>query len=343
MSAAEEYLAELRRRREQYKDGDALQELAREFKKRDRRPPKEFKDSSFLYMRSYDADVGERPFSGITFWRSPDIQLSPVTNVAAYTTQLEAGETYLVRCALHNRGDVAVPSAKVELYLTDPSLGFDTRYAQNLTLGNVPAATWVTPGGSAAAEFRWTVPPTQAGHKCLFARTFSFSPLDLPVTDYALDPRTDRHVAQQNLNIVGQAQSFAFKLIHAPIARMRIDLRWLHRDEVLRLRHPVLADVTPAEKMPEGGWGRLVQIELEEPTGEVSLEGTREGVLVIAEGREAKSAEKEPRPRCSSFRMTVPDLGLEPGQAVGLDVTAVDEHDKKELGPVGGITLVIVG
>lgn len=340
MSAAEEYLKELLSRREPYK-GDALGELAGEFRKRERRPPKVFKDSSFLYMRSYAGDIGVRPFSGITFWRSPDIQISPVTNIAAYTTELEAGETYIVRCALRNRGDVAVPSAKVELFLTDPSLGFDTRYAQNLTLGKVPA-TWVAPGATASTVFQWTVSPSESGHKCLFARAFSFSPVDLPASVYALDPRTDRHVAQKNLNIAKQAQNFSFQIIHPPVARMRIELRALQRDELLRLCEPALAEVAPAAKWPERGWGSLAKIELEDRgEGKVSIELTPEGALLIAEG-ERQGGEKEPLPHRTRLRMTVPDLGLKPGEAVGLDITAVDESNE-ELGPVGGITLVIVG
>lgn len=46
--------------------------------------------------------------------------------------------------------------------------------------------------------------------------------------------------------------------------------------------------------------------------------------------------------RFSTFAMTVPDLGLQPGEAVGLVVTSVDENsDQPDV--VGGITLVIVG
>jgi hypothetical protein len=341
VSAAEDYLKELLGRRERYKDPDALKSLAVDFRDGERRPPREFKDSSFLYMRSYHGDMGVRPFSNIAFWRSPDIEISPVTNIGAPTTQLEAGETYLVRCTLRNGGDVAVPSAKVELFLTDPSLGFDTRYAENLTLGKVPA-TWVAPDGSASTVFRWTIAPAEAGHKCLFARTFSFSPLDLPVSDYALDPRTDRHVAQQNVDIVGQAQSYSFKLIHQPVARMRIDLRPLQPEELLRLRHPLVAGLAPAAEVPQGDWGELAQIGLEDRgEGNVSVEVTREGARVIADGQEG-DGDKHSRPHRSSLRMTVPDLGLQPGQAAGLDITAVDERDDK-LGPVGGITLVIVG
>ena len=161
----------------------------------------------------------------------------------------------MIRTVLRNRGDLAVPSAKVELFLTDPTLGFDTRFATRLTgLGSVPSA-WVPSGGSAAAEFVYTVPPTEAGHKCLFARTFSFSPLELPLDDFALDPRLDRHVAQQNLNIVGQAQAFAFNLVHRPNARIRIALRPLQPEELLALRHPVLGGRAAGAGVPAGGVG----------------------------------------------------------------------------------------
>ena len=233
-TATAEYVAELRKRREAYSE-EALARLREVFHRRDRKPPEVFHDSSFLYIRSFDGDIGIRPFSGIVHWHSPDLLVSPITSVGAYTTTLQAGDTYVIRTVLRNRGDLAVPSAKVELFLTDPTLGFDTRFATRLTgLGNVPSA-WVTSGGSAAAEFAYTVPPTEAGHKCLFARCFSFSPLELPIDDFALDPRLDRHVAQQNLNIVGQAQAFAFNLVHRPNARIRIALRPLQPEELLAL------------------------------------------------------------------------------------------------------------
>jgi hypothetical protein len=369
------YLKELQARREEYSQR-AVGQLQTFFKRRDRRPPEEFHDSSFLYMRSYDADIGERPFSNIVHWHSPDLLLSPATSVGAYTTQINAGETYIVRCALRNRGDLAVPSAKVELYVTDPTLGFDTRFATNITLGKVPSA-WVTSGGSTTAEFAYTVPPSEAGHKCLFARTFSFSPLEMPVDDFALDPRLDRHVAQQNLNIVGQTEAYGFNLVHAPNARLRVDLKPMTPEALFGLRHPVLADVQPAAEFPRRGWARLASLELEQGEHQVAVERLREGVSVQSSDRAGLSLAQQRRingavrrklaavqagktrmaderelfaefrkmnaqARLSRFRMTVPDIGLRPGQAVGLQITATDENgDQQEV--VGGITLVIVG
>jgi hypothetical protein len=375
-SAATEYLRSLLKRRELYQQG-AVAELQEFFKRRDRRPPEEFHDSSFLYIRSHDNDVGLRPFSGIVHWHSPDITLSPLTNVAAYTTTLEAGESYVIRCALRNRGDIGVPSAKVELFLTDPSLGFDTRFATNLTLGRVPSA-WVPSSASAAVEFVYNVPPNEAGHKCLFARTFSFSPLDVPIDDFQLDPRLDRHVAQQNLNIIGQSQSYGFAMVHAPNARVRINLRPLEPEQLLALRHPVLGDVTPAREFPRREWGRLTRLELrkaaaedfvvrETPEGLVfhtqdpnalSLDAQRELNLAVRKvlasvnaGNTKMAAHRElfgrfrrmnSQARRSTFALTTPDLRLQPREAVGLEITSLDEN-----GPspevFGGIILIIVG
>lgn len=374
-NAAAGYLRDLQALRRQYLD-EGRGELQALFKRRDRQPPEEFHDSSFLYMRSYDADMGVRPFSNIVHWHSPDITLSPVTAVGAYTTSLVAGETYLIRCWLRNRGDLAVPSAKIELFLTDPTLGFDTRFATNLTLGKVPSA-WVGSGASATAEFLYTVPPTESGHKCLFARAFSFSPLELPVDDFALDPRLDRHVAQQNLNIVSQGQSYSFRWVHAPNARQRIELRALEPEALLALRHPVLADVKPAVEFPRRGWGRLAGIELTEGgTRDLAVEQTSEGISVASTDKEgldldaqrelnaavreklqaitgrirlsdqrdlfARLREMNLQARRSTFTIRIPDLGLGAGEAVGVDLRSVDEN-ADPLEATGGITLIIVG
>lgn len=370
------YLRSLQARRELYRQ-EAVGELQTLFKRRDRRPPGEFHDSSFLYIRSYDADLGVRPFSGPVYWHSPDITLSPLSGVAAYTTTLYAGDTYLIRCSLRNRGDIGVPSAKVELFLTEPTLGFDTRFATNLTLGRVPN-TWVGSDANASVEFAYTVPPTESGHKCLFARAFSFSPLDLPIDDFQLDPRLDRHVAQQNLNIVGQAEAYSFALVHAPNARIRLQLRPLAPEELLRLRHPVLANVTPFAEFPRRGWGRLARPELKNASdGHVAAREHAEGLSIEAQDpdgvhlgaqREVNTAVRDmlravhagqtrmadhrallvkfrkmnAQARRSTFGLTVPDLGLGPGQAIGLEITSIDDSgEPPEV--FGGITLIIVG
>lgn len=191
----------------------------------DRRPPREFKDSSFLYARSYFADIGLRPFGGIMYWESPDLEISPVNNDFALTTNLIAGQTYKLRCTVRNRGDLNVPSAKVEFWLVTPSLGFSTRYAKKVGV----VGAWVNPYSSAEVALSYTVPASDVGHKCLFARIFSFSPLDIPLDDYGLNPTIDRHIAQKNLNIIAQGSNYSFNLIHAPNANVVLKisaLKW---------------------------------------------------------------------------------------------------------------------
>lgn len=380
METANEFIRSLREQRDAYRKftEEEVLPLFRDNDQQDRRPPRHFVDSSFLYARSFDADNGSRPFSNQVFWLSPDIHVSPITNLAAYTRTLNAGETYNISCAVRNRGDMGVPSAKVEFWLTDPTLGFDTRYASHLTLGNVPS-TWVGANSSGLVNFTYTVPPLEQGHKCLFARLFSFSPLDIPVDDYRLDPTIDRHIAQQNLNIVNQGQPFQFNWIHAPNAEQQIQFVPMMPKEVMALRHPVLADVQPFEDFPRHEWTAMTGIELleseaagfsvdgqdnllfvrtEDPDGsDLGLqrelrERVRRTMAAIEAGRTqaadhrdlfAKFREVNREVRRTSFQMQVPNFGLDVGQAIGVHLRAMDSEGGDAREALGGLTLLITG
>lgn len=374
MSAASEVLAELLQRRARWEDG-GQQELAAMLRKRDRKPPRRFNDASFLHIRSMAADGGARPLPGGVFWLSPDITLEPATAPGPMPAEIQAGHTYRVRCTVRNRGDVGAPAAKVELFLTDPSLGFDTRFATNLTIGQVPSA-WVGSGASVPVEFLWTVPPSEAGHKCLFARVFSFSPLDVPADPHLLDPRLDRHVAQRNLNIVAQGQKYTFKMVHGGNARLRLGFRPIGAEELMKLDHGALEQVVPARELRRIEWGRMLGIELADGPGSAELQRLDDGLMLHARGdgpshderlkllrraRAAMGRDEEGRHTrvrrhdltevlraladaqvASTFTATIPDLGLQPGEAAGVHLTAIDEG-AEELGPVGGIALVVTG
>ena len=378
--AANAYIRDLRRLREKYVDfvRDEVTPLFHDGDQRERRPPRHFVDSSYLYVRSFNGDVGSRPFANQVFWLSPDIRVSPITNLAAYTQTLNAGESYALTCAVRNRGDLAVPSAKVEFWLTDPSLGFDIRYATHLTLGAVPA-TWVSAYGSSQVTFAYTVPPTESGHKCLFARVFSFSPLDLPLDNFRLDPPLDRHFGQLNLNIVGQGQAFVFNAIHPPNAEWVVQFAPLAPEQMMALGHPVLADVTPARDFPREGWVERTGVALADSDARaVDTARENERVLLFANDPEgvdlgtqrelrrmvrdalaeidagkarpadhrdlfAKFRDINGQARRSTFKMEVPDLGLAPGQAVAVHVFATDRELGDHDAALGGITLLIVG
>ncbi len=369
-------LAELQNRRAAYNE-DTLKRLAREFARKDRKPPDLFEDSSFLYMRSFDADQGVRPFANIVFWHSPDITLSPLSNPTSVTTELQAGQTYSIRVVLRNRGDLAVPSAKVELFMVDPSIGFDVRLAKRLTnLTNMQAA-WVNADSSATIEFPYTVPSSEAGHKCLFARCFSFSPLDVPFDDFQLDPRLDRHIAQQNLHIVAQNTQFKFLLFHMPIAQMVLGFAPMKAREIFELRHPILGQARPFEDIPQRGWVDITGPEVVEHEAHVTIVPGNNEIVVVTEGRDGPDLGEQKRLSLemrnvlgqvaagetklsrhrdlvekfrkmnesavfTRFRINVPNLGLDEGQVAGLRIRGMDTAFDRE-DPVGGLTLLVTG
>lgn len=236
------FLKELRGQREDYLGGgnERIESLYRRSQKG--RPPREFKETSFLYIRSYGADTGLRPFSDIVFWNSPDLQLQLISAPETFTTELQAGSTYTIRCRLHNTGDVTVPYPKVQFYLCDPTLGFDTRFATHI--GTTQYDGLLLPGMHDFLEFPYDVPPAEAGHKCLFARTYSFSPLDRPVDVYDLNPRIDRHIGQKNLHIVGQGSAYQFNIVHQPNMAERIDFLPMTRQAIAMLQLPTMEAMT---------------------------------------------------------------------------------------------------
>ena len=270
-----------------------------------------------------------------------------------------------------------MPSAKVEFWLTDPSLGFDTRYARHLSLGAVPSG-WVNPYSSGTMSFTYMVPPTESGHKCLFARIFSFSPLDLPVDDFRLDPTLDRHIAQLNLNIVGQGQPFQFNVIHAPQAELFVQFAPMTVETVQALRHPVLADVRPFRDIPQEGWTERTRVEpADTDAGSIGFDRTHDRVFLRADDQEgadvgtqreirqmvkdalaeinagksptsthrdlfAKQREINRFARCTTFKMEAPDLGLARDQVVGVHLRMIDANGQEEEA-LGGITLLVIG
>jgi len=217
---------------QQKKSKEILDKLFSEQPIEERKPPKDFKDSSFLYIRSFNSDTGLRPFSsGIYYGDSPDLQISPINNEFTFTTELKTGQTYKLKCMVRNRGDVNVPSAKVEFFLITPSVGYFARPVD--IIGVVD--TWVSPYSSSETSISYTVPANKVGHKCLFARIFSFSPLDVPLDDNILNPTMDRHVAQKNLNIISQGTTFIFNLVHFPNADVLLNISPILPPEILKL------------------------------------------------------------------------------------------------------------
>jgi hypothetical protein len=326
--------------------------------------------------------MGERPLPGaVEFWHSPDIRVTPVSATSAYTKTLEAGQTYWIECTVRNRGDLMVPSANVEFFLTNPTLGFNTKFAKKIGV----TSGWIDSMGSAKVAMKYLVPGTEGGHKCLFARAFSFSPLDIPLDDDQLLPFFDRHVAQLNLMIVPQASVFHFELVHLLNTMETISLVALNQNQLLSLRHPFLADFDVAQHAAHQFVGQLqpeiLNLRQEGMIGEINFgrdfqthgnlssfsfsSHHPEGVDVHRQAEVAQATlaalqeidaghvkpsvfrdlfrtyrEMSEQMQVTRFALPLPNFGLQPGQAVGIQVRNTNSMTQAVK---GGITLIVTG
>lgn len=347
---------------------ETLGRMVKESPVKQRRPPRDFKDSSYLFIRSYEGDNGTRPGANVAYWRSPDLNVSPVSSLNSYTTELNVGTLYNIKCLVHNRGDLMVPSAKVEFYLVTPSLGFDTRFAKKLGL----TSTWVDCYGSAEVNIQYLIPPADAGHRCLFARVFSFSPLDIPVHDTLLNPIQDRHIGQKNLNIAAQQSQMQMNILHMPEAQLTVNFVPLGREAILALRHPSAVDfriVDYKQEIPGFKLAfaeRTMNAKLDYTNGAVHFSFNGKGkfsledqkritaemdrirkLILSGEGKPSQFKKQwdEYRQMMLENRMTplnlaIPHLGLQKGEMTGFDIVATNNLNGEVF---GGITLLVIG
>lgn len=347
---------------------EALDRVMQESPVKERRPLRDFKDSSYLYIRSYDGDNGSRPGANVAYWRSPDLNVSPASSLNSYTTELNVGTLYNIKCLVHNRGDLMVPSAKVEFYLVTPSLGFDTRFAKKLGL----ASTWVDCYGSAEVNIQYLIPPSDAGHRCLFARVFSFSPLDIPVHDTILNPIQDRHIGQKNLNIAAQSSQMQINIMHMPQAQLSVNFVPMNRESILALRHPSAADFRIRD---DTGRAAEFKMDFAEKTANAKMDfkngvahfafsgdskfGPEEQKRIDSEMKqinkliqsgEAKAAQFKAQiaeyrrmnleNTMTALKLQIPNLGLRKGEMTGFDILATNNINGEIF---GGITLLVTG
>ena len=251
----------------------------------------EFKGKSFLFMRSLQQDKGMRPISPTTlYWLSPDIRLRG-DSLGGYTDTVKAGGAYEAEVTVRNRGDVNVPSATVELFLSTPTLGFDTRFSRPLGV----TSTWVPAEGTATVRVPFTVASHEAGHKCLFARVFSFGPPDLPIANTELNPTLDRHVAQLNLNIVSAIPDvFGFNIVHPANFSGHIQFWPAALRDLAGAGHPILANVDLVDPVPlVRHMNRAATIRIEEAAGhEAKLDRWEQGFRITARGDGASLADQ---------------------------------------------------
>lgn len=370
------YISELQARAEE-SQAEALRKLNPLFARNDnRKGPNNFVESSFLYLRSCDFDNGIRPIPCTAFWLSPDLRVASVSSLGMPTRELITGQTYRLTATLRNRGDLLVPSANVEFWLVTPSLGFDTRLATKVGV----ISGMVMPYSATEVGIDYTVPPSMAGHRCLFARAFSFAPLDIPVDDFALNPVIDRHVAQLNLDIVSQSNFFKLDWIHHRNAQELLEIVPMEATTLQNIRREQMATISMAsfrpQKMTDLIGGFQIQaspakdrslttktkrtnngIELSSRDGKaISIEAqqslTKSTIALISAAEKGMEIGQSGRKMLREYRhmtaqttltqveLGIPDLGLKPNQGVALHIF---RRDVSNGAITGGISLVIVG
>ena len=362
---------EIRKERDEKssKLGEVFERALKESPVKDRRPPEGYQDTSFLYIRSYEGDNGTRLGQNVAYWRSPDVNVSPLSSLYSYTRELNVGTLYNIKCVVHNAGDLIVPSAKVEFYLVTPSLGMDTRFGKKLGV----TSTWVNSYSSSEVNIQYLIEPSDAGHKCLFARVFSFSPIDIPIHDTLLNPRIDWRIGQKNLNIAGQGTQMQINILHMPQAMISINFIPINRETILTIRHPAIADfkvienkVSRMNRFKVGFLEEQRNNTLRTERGITYFQSKGEGKFNLDRQKEiggrmnkiyneinlgrAKASEfkeeiKEFRQMNLENSMTllnvhIPNLRLKEGEMTGYDIIATNQINGEVL---GGITLLVIG
>ena len=123
---------------------------------------------------------------------------------------------------------------------------------------------------------------------------FSFAPLDIPVDDFALNPVIDRHVAQQNLDIVAASKSFVLDWVHH---RNAMEARDCSDDDAAMIRALRLEAVTALTIVSGTLWRRVagqVEFDVQPAKGpRIAVERTGEGLQLSSHDPEAVDLERQ--------------------------------------------------
>jgi len=168
-----------------------------------------YRDSTFIYIKTFDGDDGSRPIPpGTLFWNSPDVELFDGSTLIA-TNELKGGHNYEVNVLVTNDGDYAATACTVDLFICHPSLALNLANAKFLGVKSV----YINPHDAAFVSFPFSATATDIGHRCLFARAYSAVSKDMPVDADWFNTATDRHTAQQNLSIIQQGEAFMMEFM----------------------------------------------------------------------------------------------------------------------------------
>lgn len=300
-----------------------------------------YNPNTFLYIRAYNGDKGTRPIPpGIVCWLSPDIELYSNGALVDTMNPLAPNTNYTVKVTVTNDGDLDCNVCTVDLYLCEPSLGFSTKGALKIGIVN----TRVSAHSTSTVEFPFTTTNEMSGHRCMFSRAYSLAAHDYPSDLINFNTAADRHIGQQNLNIVKQGETFNFHINrvlnianqdfeiilkpNADLTNTKIDIhkrfmlstRAINTDKFNFVKRDAI-HVIPNPKF------RIPIIKRQPALPQI--ERIRAGVW-----------KHKFESGINKMSMTVPNLGLKENEAVPMHLTAVNPQTGEV---IGGITILVIG
>lgn len=304
-------------------------------KKAREKKPGDYTATSYIYIRANDMDDGVRPVAGIA-WRSPDLNVIPMgaTGDVLEETKIVAGKQYQIECTVRNLGDLDIPFATVDFFLVTPSLGF--RVSAASPVGVMSAS--IRGQDSTRVVLDWVAKPEDAGHKCLFARAYSFSPMDMMDDFDALNSRIDRHIGQQNLSVILDGDSldiqvFPFEDGANKGGRFQIEIRPTNKLEPAIMAMPFMRQL----KFKQTRQAPAFQLE------RIQERMTNEAKLTVRKKSNASLIGWSGVLQDSNvahFRVKSPVMGLKKNEIKAFDIVKIDTKSKLE---TGGIMLLVRG
>lgn len=287
----------------------------------------EYTGTTYIYIRANEDDDGTRPVTGGSCL-SPDLNVIPggASGDVLEETKIEAGRQYRIECTVRNLGDLDIPFATVDFFLVTPALGFRVSAAQPIAITTVSI-----PGqGSSKVLVDWVASSEDAGHRCLFARACSLSPVDLPADFDTLDARNDRHIAQQNLTVLEDGDSLDFQVFpfgdkQRDLIRFKIMIRPVNKLPMYILAHPALKNLKlkTSRKIPKFEIKPLRNL-------------LRKGAKVTIKKKSNTDYWKGTLTKADfgHFNLEMPSLRLKKQEAKAFEVVKIDTSTKKETGSI---------
>lgn len=313
----------------------------------------EYTGATFLYMRAYDGDTGARPVpSGITYWLSPDIEIYKDGALVDTANPLVPNQNYTLRVTVRNGGDLDCSSCMVDIFITRPSVGFSVD--EMLRIGF--AGTSVAAHSSTDVDFPFTAAEEMCGHRCMFARVYSLITNDFPADFVYFNTSGDRHIGQQNVNIVRQGETVGFNIVPGKAAAngefeitLKKHLKGFTKDVAINKKYNILT-----KKNVSIGDFQLKKIETPAFPGRINdakrpdipkiPDTTGKKIIAREDLKDVKrfgrnSWKQQLTDGTNKLNIKVPFLGLQGNEAVPLELTVKDPGTGKA---IGGITLLVV-